>query len=75
LFSFGRLSHIALELQQPAHDVPPHEHMPFEHVSAEPHGRQAAPPVPHSDPVCDAYGTQVLPAQQPFAQELPLHTH
>jgi hypothetical protein len=44
-------------------------HTPF------PHGEHAAPPVPHWAGVSDAYGTQVLPLQQPFGQEVTLQTH
>lgn len=73
--SVERLSHVPLEVQQPVHDVPPQEQAPLEHVCAEPHVPQAAPPVPHSELVWEAYGTHVFPLQQPFGQELALHTH
>jgi hypothetical protein len=36
---------------------------------------QAAPPVPHSEPDCDAYATHVFPLQQPFGQEFASQTH
>ncbi len=34
-------------LQQPAHDIVPHEQTPLEQVSPEPHAAHTAPPVPH----------------------------
>lgn len=39
------------------------------------HGAHAAPAAPHEAAVCVAYGTHVLPLQQPFGHELALHTH
>jgi hypothetical protein len=44
----------ALPLQQPAHDVPPQEHVPLVHDCPEPQGPHAAPPVPHSLEDCEA---------------------
>lgn len=52
--SFERLSQVPADVQQPVHDVPPQEQTPLEHVCAEPHVPQAAPPVPHSELVCEA---------------------
>ena len=52
----------------------PQRHMPAAQVSllVASHITQGAPPLPHD--ISDA-AVQVLPAQQPFAHELALHTH
>jgi hypothetical protein len=64
-------------LQQPSgHVLPSQEHVPFvlSHKLL-PHAAHPAPPVPHSEPDCDAYVTHVAPLQQPAEQEEELHTH
>jgi hypothetical protein len=62
-------------LQQPAHELPLHEHCPFEHTSPELHAPQAAPAKPHWAVDCEAYGTHVSPWQQPFGHEVASQTH
>ena len=62
-------------LQQPEQVPVPHVHAPLEHDSPEEHVPQAAPPVPQAAADWDAYGTQVLPLQQPFGQDVASHTH
>lgn len=62
-------------LQQPAHAVPPQEHMPLAHDWPPLHGLQTAPAVPHSLDDCAPYGTQVLPLQQPFGQDVASQMH
>ena len=52
--SLESASHVALPLQQPEHDPPPHVHVPLEHASPLPHALQVAPLVPHSLDVCEA---------------------
>jgi hypothetical protein len=37
------------------------------------HGAQAAPPAPHVARLCEEYGTQVSPLQQPPAHVAVLH--
>jgi hypothetical protein len=67
-----------LPLQQPVgHDVASQMHADavFEHSCPDPHDPHVAPPVPHEEVVCDAYGTQVFPLQQPFAHEVASQTH
>ncbi len=51
-----------------------HAHVPLV-VSQRPaaHGAHAAPPVPHSAPVCADAGTHAPALQQPPGQELALH--
>jgi hypothetical protein len=64
-------------LQQPlGHVVASHEQVPLV-VSQRPllHEVHAAPPAPQSDVDSEEYATQVAPLQQPFGQELGLHTH
>jgi len=74
LDSLDRASHVPAAVQQPEHDPPPHEQVPLEHEPVE-HTLHVAPPVPHCEPDCEAYGTHVLPLQHPLAQEVVLHTH
>lgn len=40
-------------LQQPGHEVPPHEQAPPEHACPPAHALQAAPPAPHSALDCE----------------------
>jgi hypothetical protein len=40
-----------------------------------PHALHAAPSVPHWPGDCEAYGTHVLPLQQPAGHEAASHTH
>ncbi len=68
-------SHVVPPLQQPAHEPPPHEHVPFEHESPVPHALHAAPPVPHEELDWEEYGTQVVPLQQPLGHEVASQTH
>jgi hypothetical protein len=66
-----------LPLQQPfGHDVASHTHWPvlLPHSWPELHAAQLAPPVPHEPFDSDAYGTHVLPLQQPFGQDVASHT-
>lgn len=70
-----RASHVPVDVQQPAHDPPPHVQTPLEHVCPVLHARQAAPLVPHSLDDCPVYATQVLPLQQPLGHEVASHTH
>jgi hypothetical protein len=67
--------HVPLLPQQPEHDPPPQVHVPLEHALPELHALHAAPPVPHCELDSLAYGTHVLPLQQPLGHELALHTH
>ena len=72
-------SHVPLvpPLQHPSgHVLASHEHVPLV-VSQRPlpHTAQVAPPVPHSDELCDAKATHVDPLQQPPGHELASHTH
>jgi hypothetical protein len=60
------LGHVATSQRHAPLDV---SHRPFVQEV------QAAPPVPHCEAFCVAYGTQVLPLQHPFGHELALHTH
>ncbi len=46
-------SHVEPE-QQPAHELPPHVHMPSSQSSPLAHEEQAAPPVPHAPLLCAA---------------------
>jgi len=62
-------------LQQPEHDEPPHVHAPKEHASPLLQGLQLAPAAPHCVMDCEAYGTHVLPLQQPPGHEVASHTH
>jgi hypothetical protein len=62
-------------LQQPAHDAPPHWHVPPEHASPLAHAPHVAPAVPHADDDCEAGGTHELPLQQPPEHEVALQTH
>jgi hypothetical protein len=39
------------------------------------HALHAVPPLPQSDADSEAYGTHVLPLQQPPGQEVASHTH
>jgi hypothetical protein len=50
-------------------------HCPAEHVSPPVHVAHAMPAVPQALGVCEAYGMQVVPSQQPFGHEVALHTH
>jgi hypothetical protein len=52
--------------QQPAHELPPHVHIPPAQDSPLPHVEHARPPVPHAPTFCAAKGTHVLPLQQPL---------
>jgi hypothetical protein len=72
--SLASASHVE-PLQQPLHDVVPHEHTPLEQVSPPPHDAHAAPAVPQEEFVCEAYGTHVFPLQQPFGHEVASQTH
>jgi hypothetical protein len=74
LLSLDRDSQVP-SLQQPEHPVPPHPHAPFAQACPAVHALHAAPLVPHSLDNCDAYGTHVLPLQQPIGHELALQTH
>jgi len=62
-------------LQQPGHDVPPHEHAPPAHACPEEHAAHAAPPIPQSAEPCMDCGTQALPLQQPVGQDDASQTH
>ena len=63
-------------MQQPLQEPPPQLHVPFAaHVSPVPHELHTAPPVPHCPCDCIAYGTQVLPLQQPAGHEVASQTH
>jgi hypothetical protein len=62
-------------LQQPAHDPPPHEHAPLEHVCPGAHAAHAPPALPHELADWEPNATQVLPLQQPFGHEVASHTH
>jgi len=62
-------------LQQPGHDVPPHEHAPPEHACPPAHALQAAPPAPHRALDCDDWSTHVVPLQHPVGHELASQTH
>jgi hypothetical protein len=64
-------------LQQPfGHVLTSHEHVPLveSHTPFE-QGPHAAPPLPHVVAVSEAYGTHVLPLQQPPGHEVELQTH
>ncbi len=65
-------------LQQPfGHEVALQTHWPVVvlHIWPVPHAAHATPPVPHDVFVSDAYGSQVLPLQQPFGHEVASQTH
>jgi len=69
-------SHVLPGVQQPGHDVPPHEHDPFVHGSPFTHAAHAPPPVPHWADVCEENGTHPPVAlQQPLGQDVGLHRH
>ncbi len=79
LFSEAYASHVPAvpPLQQPPGQVfESHEQVPLV-LSQRPFVQlpQAAPPTPHCVLDCEAYGTQVLPLQQPFGHEVASHTH
>lgn len=66
-----------LPLQHPfAHDVASQVHAPVVLLHSWPvvHAPQAAPAVPHVVLDSDAYGTHVLPLQQPFGHEVESQT-
>jgi hypothetical protein len=48
-------------------------HAPDSQLCPDGHAWQAPPPAPHAEVVLP--GMQLLPAQQPFGQKMPLHTH
>ena len=65
-------------LQHPfGHEVASQTHCPFVVLHRWPleHAAQAAPPLPQEPFASDAYGTQVLPLQQPLGHEAASHTH
>jgi hypothetical protein len=65
-------------LQQPAgHELASQAHpaAPWLHAWPDAHPLHAAPPAPHCVLFCEAYGTHVLPLQQPAGHELALQTH
>jgi hypothetical protein len=68
------VSHVE-PLQQPLHSDPLQVHCPDEHAWPVPHEPHAAPAVPQVEVPWEAYGTQMLPLQQPPGQELASHTH
>ncbi len=50
-------------------------HEPILHIALPPpHETHAAPPVPHCEVDCEPCCTHVIPAQQPLAHEVALHT-
>ena len=63
--------------QPPGHDVASQTQVPLALLHSWPALQlpQAAPPVPHWPLVSLPNGTQVLPLQQPFGQEVASHTH
>ena len=65
-------------MQQPAgHDVASQTHTPvlLLHSSPEEHAAHAAPPVPQEVFDSDAYGSQLLPLQQPAGHDVASQTH
>jgi hypothetical protein len=68
---------VPLAVQQPLGQVVASQaHAPLV-VSHSPlaHAPHAAPPVPHCELVCEAYGTHAFPLQQPLAQDVASQTH
>jgi hypothetical protein len=64
-------------LQQPAaHVLASQTHAPCVVSHSPPaHAAQAAPPAPHTDAVCEAYGTHALPLQHPCGHDVASQTH
>jgi hypothetical protein len=61
-------SHVALDVQQPAHAEPPQVHIPPEQLPPGAHGAHMVPPLPHDMADCEAQGTHVpLALQHPVA--------
>jgi hypothetical protein len=73
--SLDSTTQVVLLLQHPEHAVPLHVHTPLTHASPVLHAVQAAPAVPHDAADCEAYGSHVLPLQQPFGHETASQTH
>ena len=61
-------------LQQPGHPPLPHAQVPLVHAPPFEHAAHAAPPVPHWVVDCEPMATQVLPLQQPPAQDVASQT-
>jgi hypothetical protein len=62
-------SHVAPEVQQPAHAEPPQVHAPPEQLPPAAQGAHVAPAVPHEELDCEAQGTHwPLAVQQPSGQ-------
>ena len=70
-------THVLPLQQPPAHEVASQTHCPVVllHSCPEAHAPHDAPPAPHEVFDSEAYASQVLPLQQPFGHEVPLHTH
>ena len=67
-----------MPLQQPfGHDVESHTHWPVVVLHSCPAAQpvHVAPPVPHEPFPSDAYGSHVLPLQQPLGHEAEVQTH
>jgi hypothetical protein len=64
--SLDRGSHMAPEVQQPAHAEPPQVHIPPEQLPPAAHGAHMAPPLPHEELDCAENGSHwPLALQQP----------
>jgi len=68
-------SHVAFDVQQPAHAEPPQVHSPPEQLPPMAHGAHIAPALPHEEGDCAAHGSHCpLAVQHPSAHVVGPHT-